>query len=102
MYATGRNEERFGKALDEDFKIGVMLAPAPPPAQNHCHLNSHILKVFAQARTMPFESCRAQTEVAASENVPTDLPMFGKATRKARAKAKSTPQRLSTSGLRLR
>ena len=87
-------DERFGEALDEDFQIGVVLAPAPPPAQIHCHLNSHILEGFAHARTMLFDSCRAQAEVAASENVPMDLSMSGKATRKARAKAKSTPQRL--------
>ena len=37
-------EPRFGNALDEDVKIGVILALAPPSVQNYCHLSSHILK----------------------------------------------------------
>ena len=36
------HEQGFGKALDEDVTIGVILALAPPPAPNHCHLNSHL------------------------------------------------------------
>ena len=46
------NEQRFQKALDEDVKIGAILALAPPSAQNHCHLNSHILKSDAQLRML--------------------------------------------------
>ena len=33
------NEQRFGKALDEDVKIGGILALAPSSVQNHCHLH---------------------------------------------------------------
>ena len=33
-------EQGFGKTLDEDVKIGVTLALAPPQVRNHCHLNS--------------------------------------------------------------
>ena len=42
-------EQVFGKTLDEDVKIGVILALAPLQKQNRCHLNSHILKSYAQA-----------------------------------------------------
>ena len=65
-------EQRVGKTLDEDVKIGVILALAPPQVQNHCHLNSHILKSYAQFRTMLFDSCRAQAHV-----VPMALSMLG-------------------------
>ena len=37
-------EQRFGKTLDEDVKIGVIIALALSQVQNHCHLNSYILK----------------------------------------------------------
>ena len=43
---------RFGKALDEDVKIGVILALVPPSVQNHCHLTSHIFKSYPQVRTL--------------------------------------------------
>ena len=44
---VGEDDLRFGKALDEDVKIGVTLALAPPSAQNNCHVHSHILKSYA-------------------------------------------------------
>ena len=44
-------EQRFGKTLDEDVKIGVILALAPPQVQNHSHLKSHILKSYEQVKT---------------------------------------------------
>ena len=68
-------EQRFGKTLDEDVKIGVILALAPLQVQNHCHLNSHILRSYAQVRTMLFDYCRAQADTDA---VPMDLSMLGK------------------------
>ena len=71
-------EQRFGKTLDEDVKIGVILALAPPQVQNHCHLNSHILKSYAQLRTMLFDYCRALADTAAGDVVPMDLSMRGK------------------------
>ena len=52
-------EPRFGKTLDEDVKISVILALAPPQVQNHCHLHSHVLKSYAQVSTMLFDCCRA-------------------------------------------
>ena len=55
-------EQRFGKTLDEDVKIGVILALAPLQVQNHCHLNSHIVRSYAQVRTMLFDYCRAQAD----------------------------------------
>ena len=55
-------EQRFVKTLDEDVKIGVILALAPSQVQNHCHLNSHILKSHAEVRTMLFGYCPAQTD----------------------------------------
>ena len=48
-------EQRFGKTLDEDVKIGFILALSLPQVQNHCHLNSHILKSYAQVSTMIFD-----------------------------------------------
>ena len=72
------HEQRFGKTLDEDVKIGVMLALSPLQVQNHCHLNSHILKSYAQVRTMLFDQCRAQADTAAGDAVPMDLSMLGK------------------------
>ena len=56
------HEERFGKTLDEDVKTGVILALAPPQVHNHYHLNSHILKSYAQVTTVLFDFCRAQRE----------------------------------------
>ena len=71
-------EQRFGKTLDEDVKIGVILALARPQGQNHCHLNSDILKSYAQVRTMLFDYCRAQADTAAGDAVPMDLSVLGK------------------------
>ena len=78
-------EQKIGK----DVKVGVILALAPPSVQNHCHSNSHILTSSKQVRTMLFAYCRAKADVAASENMPMDLPMLGKGKRaKAKSKAK--------------
>ena len=55
-----------------DVKIGVILALAPPQVQNHCRLNTHIL------RTMLFDYCRAQADTAAGDAVPMDLSLLGK------------------------
>ena len=71
-------EQRFGKTLDEDVKIGVAFALAPLQVQNHCHLNSHILKSYAQGRTMLFDHCRAQADTASGDAVPMDLSMLVK------------------------
>ena len=60
-------EQRFGKAIDEDVKIGVTLALVPLSGQNHCHWNLHILKSYAQVRTMLCDYCRAQADVTSSE-----------------------------------
>ena len=45
---VGEYEQRFGENLDEDVEIGVILALAPPQVQSCRHLNSHILKSYAQ------------------------------------------------------
>ena len=79
-------EQRFGKTLDEDVKIGVILALAPLQVQNHCHLNSHILRSYAQVRTMLFDYCRAQADTAAGDAVPMDLSMLGKGGKGKRGK----------------
>ena len=71
-------EQRFGKTLDEDVKIGVILALAPLQVQNHCHLNSHLLRCYAQVGTMLFDCCRGQADAAASDALPVDLSMLGK------------------------
>ena len=61
------HEHRLDKTLDGD---GVILALAPLQVQNQCHLNSHILKRYAQDRTMLFHYCRAQADAAAGDVVP--------------------------------
>ena len=61
--------EGFGKALNEDVRIGVIFALAPSSVRHHCHLNSHMQKTYAQVRTMLCYNCQAQADVAASENV---------------------------------
>ena len=71
-------EQRFGKTLDEDVKMGVTLALAPSKVQNHCHLNSHILKSCAQVRTMLIDHCRAQADTAVGDGVTMDLSMLGR------------------------
>ena len=71
-------DQRFGKTLDEDVKMGVILASAPLQVQNHCHLNSHIQRSYAQVRTKLFDCCRAQADTAAGDAVPMDLSMLGK------------------------
>ena len=54
-----RKKIRQDVGLDE--KIGVILAWAPPRMQNHCHLNSHILRSHAQVRTtLPSTSGRSR------------------------------------------
>ena len=50
-------EQRCGKTLDVDVKIGVILALAALQVQDHCHLNSHILRSYAQVRTIFFDYC---------------------------------------------
>ena len=71
-------EQRFGKSLDEDVKIGVILAFAPLQVQNHCHLTSHILKSYAQVTTMLHDYCGAPADTAAGDAVAMDLSMLGK------------------------
>ena len=61
---VGEYEQRFGKTLDKDVKIGIILALAPPQVQNCCHLNSNILESYAQVRTMLLDCCRAQADTA--------------------------------------
>ena len=94
-------EERSGKTLDEDVKIGVILALAPLQVQNRCHMNSYILKSYAQVRTMLFDYCRAQADTAAGDAVPRDISRCwvkeekarkAKATRKAKAKVRTVPK----------
>ena len=88
-------EQRFGKTVDEDVKICIILARAPPSVQNHWNLNWHVLKSNVLVRTMLFDCSRAQADVAASENMPMDLSMLGKG--KQKGKGDKTPKRLSTS-----
>ena len=80
-------EQRFGKTLDEDVKKSVILALAPSQVQNHCHWNSHILEIYAQVRTMLFDSCQEQSDTAAVMLYPWISRCWAKA--KAR-KAKTT------------
>ena len=57
-------EERFGKTLDEDAKMSVILALAPPQVQNCGHLKSHMFKSCAQVRAMLLDYCRARADAA--------------------------------------
>ena len=74
-------EKRTNRGLTrrciEDVKIGIIFALAPLQVQNHCHLNSYILRSYAQVRTMLFDHCRAQADTAAGDAVPMDLSMLG-------------------------
>ena len=111
-------EQKSGNALDEDVKIGVILALAQPSVQNHCHSNPHILKSNTQVSTVLFDYCRAEADVAAiraraggpanSRQRQTEgqrrqarpKAVTARMTRKKRAKmakAKTTPTRPSTS-----
>ena len=76
-YDARKYEQRFGKTLDEDVKIGVILALAPSQVQSYCHLITHILKSYAQVRTMLFDCSRAHADTAAGDVVPIDLSMLG-------------------------
>ena len=69
-------EQRFGKTLDENVKIGVKLPLPLPQVQNHCHLNSHILKSYPQLITKLFDYCRALADTAAGDGVHMDLSML--------------------------
>ena len=80
--------QRFVKNLDEDVKIGVILALAPPQALKNCHLNSQILKSYAKVRTMLFDYCPAQADTAACDAVPMDLSVLGNRRRQQRRKTK--------------
>ena len=93
------NEQRFGKTFEEDVKMGVILALTPSQVQNHCHLNSHILKSYAQVRTMLFDCCRAQADTALVMLYPwisrcwaRAKARMAKATRRAKAKARKRKQ----------
>ena len=59
--------------LVEDVKIGVILALAPSQVQIHCNLNSHTLRSCSEVRTLLFEYCRAQTDLASGGVVPLDF-----------------------------
>ena len=48
---VGELEQSFDKMLDENVRIGVVLALEQFQEQNHCHLNSHTLKSYEQVRT---------------------------------------------------
>ena len=52
--------QRSGKTLDEDVKIGVILAVAPPQVQNYCHMTSHFFVKNSSGTTLQ-EYCRAQS-----------------------------------------
>ena len=67
-------ECRFGKALEEDGKIGVILALALLSAQNHCHLNSQREKLHS----VQDDVLRLLSVTDDSENGPMDLSMLDK------------------------
>ena len=52
------HEQRFSKALDEDVKIGDILALAPSEVQTHCHLNPPVPERYAQVGTMLTDCCQ--------------------------------------------
>ena len=99
-------EQRFGKTLDENVKIVVILAFSLAQVQNHCQLNSHILKSYAQVRTMLFDYCRAQAVTAAGDVVPMDFSMLGKGGKgkkgkgDKKGKGKAKPRKAKTTKMR--
>ena len=62
-------EQGFGKNLNEDVNIGVMQTLAAPQVQNNCHLNPHILKSYAQVRTVLFHCCREHADTTTRDAV---------------------------------
>ena len=52
--------------------------------------NSHILKSYAQVKTMLFDYCRAQADTAAGDAVSMDLQMRGKGKKSKRDKKGKT------------
>ena len=75
MTATTRDDSDHACST---CKISVILALAPLSVQNHFLVNSHILKSCAQVRTMLFDYCWAQADVAAANYVQVDLSMLSK------------------------
>ena len=59
-------EQRFGKTLDEDVKIGVILALHAEPLP----LELAYPESYAQVRMMLFDCCRVQADTAAGDAVP--------------------------------
>ena len=69
-------QRRYGKALDEDVKIGVI--HRPPSAPNHCHRSSHILKTTRRSGRCSSTSVGHRRTLRVQENVTMDLSMLGK------------------------
>ena len=101
-------EHKFGKTLDKDVKIGVILSLAPLQVLNHSQLHSHILKRYAQVRTMLLDYAEHKRTQPPMMSYPwisrcwcnTKGEGNGKKDEnekgKLKAKAKTMPKRLST------
>ena len=59
--------------LDDDVKIGVILAMAPVAVQSLCHLNAPDLKTYGAVRLVVMEHCRAQVDIGIEMSGPMDL-----------------------------
>ena len=85
-------EQMYGNVLDEDVKVGVVLALAPSQVQNHCHLNSHILESYAQVRTMLLDCCRPQADTGAGDVVGKGKGKKGKGDKKGKCQRQEQSQ----------
>ena len=56
-------ETKFSKQLDDDVKIGVILAMSPIAVQSHCHLSAPDLKTYGAVRLVVMEHCRAHVDI---------------------------------------
>ncbi len=77
-YDIREYETKFNKQLDDDVKIGVILAMSPIAVQNHCHLNAPDLKTYGAVRLVVMEYCRAQVDIGIEMADPMDLSAMWK------------------------
>ena len=88
----GTRNKRFGKTFGRRRQERCHTCVGTAASSEPLHLNSHILKSYAQGRTMLLDSYRAQADAAAGDAVPMDLPIRRRRRQKT-SKAKVTKTR---------
>mgnify|MGYP002809519574 CR=1 FL=1 len=77
-YDIREYETKFNKQLDDDVKIGVILAMSSIAVENHCHLNAPDLKTYGAVRLVVMEYCLAQVDIGMEMTDPVDLSAMWK------------------------